>query len=185
MDSPFWSSDVFKRAMEVASADPAVKRVTLEVEHDDVHLTLDVRPVSLPRENGNGHFTAPVITEIIQNAMVVQTDEAPKPGTIGSLRGQAIGSLREPPAALPGFDPPPPGKRKGRGQEMSQKLYYGKYALAVKDMKSPIRLAPLAARMVIGADTLRHYYYADPPKGRYKTFGLGWGAAPGCRAIGE
>jgi hypothetical protein len=165
--------------MEVASADPAVKRVTLEVEHDDVHLTLDIRPVSLPRENGNGHFTAPVITEVIQNAVDV------RPGSIGSLRSYTIGSLREAPAALPGFDPPPPSKRKGRGQEMSQKLYYGKYALAVKDMKSPIRLAPLAANMVIGADTLRHYYYADPPKGRYKTPGLGWGAAPGCRAIGE
>lgn len=92
-----------------------------------------------------------------------------------------VGTARLPVVSLEVEEMP----KRRRGPTWGQGLYYRKYGEAEKDMASPLELSKMAARMGLSEATLRHYYFRDPPNGRYRSEGLGWGAPAGCRKLGE
>lgn len=118
-----------------------------------------------------------VTIEYLKNGHPVRVNLQTRPLDVSTAGG---GAMR-----LPVLSMAIEATKRRRGPTWNQALYNRKYREAEREMRSPLEVNKMAARIGISEATFRHYYFADPPNGRYKTAGLGWGAAPACRAIGE
>lgn len=164
-----WRNDVIRHMLDVAASDRSVRRLRVDLEDEGLEYRVDIRPVDMV-EPGMGVRRRQVL-------LLETADSACTPTITAHLPRNVAASAAE-------LEPPKHARRPNTTQQQYYKLYAEAAGRAPKD--EPLHLATQAARMGWAESTLRHYYYADPADGkRYKTDGLGWGAAPGCRAFGE